>query len=215
MGRSKEKININHLPQDKRLYHLPVPVIGLTGGIATGKSTVAKLLSAAGFAIINADELVKEIYKQKDTINFIKNSFPDAVTDDKVDFPKLREKVFNNTKIKEDVEKFIYSKLPEAFLSAFKNFSNPTFIIYDVPLLFEKNLKDLVDFTVVVYTPRELQKQRLIKRDGSSEKIAEAILNQQMNIEEKKQKADLVLDNSTTEDELENQVKNFIDSLSL
>lgn len=215
MGRSKEKINLNHLPQDKRLYHLPVPVVGLTGGIATGKSTVAKLLSAAGFAIINADELVKEIYKQKDTIEFIKKNFPDAVIDDKIDFPKLREKFFNDNKIKEEIEKFIYSKLPDTFLKAFDNFPGPTFLIYDVPLLFEKNLKSMIDFTIVVYAPRELQKKRLIARDKCSEKVADAILNQQMDIELKKQKADLVLDNSTTEVELENQVKNLINRLSL
>jgi dephospho-CoA kinase len=75
----KLKSEFIKLPQEKRLYQLPVPILGLTGGISSGKTTVSTIMAQNGLAIINADSLVKEIYSWPETIQFIKKNFPEAI----------------------------------------------------------------------------------------------------------------------------------------
>lgn len=195
---------------DQRLYGVTVPVIGLTGGIATGKSTVGKMLETHGFSLINADHLVKDVYAMPETLEFITKRHPDVLEAGKIQFPLLRQKVFSDQKVKLEIEHFIYQRLPLAFAEAYKKLNNPTTIIYDVPLLFEKNLAPFFDVTVLVYAPRNVQKARLISRDGHDELLADKILDQQMDIEEKKEKAEYVIDNSQTEAELAEEINQFL-----
>ncbi len=184
-----------------RLYHLDRPILGLTGGIATGKSSVTRLLEARGIAVIDADKLVKEIYAGDEAREFVRTSLPTA-WEGGINFRKLRELVFSDPAIKAQVEGFIYERLPAVFGQASRRVTGQDFYVYDVPLLFERKLEPLMDTTVVVYTPRELQRTRLIQRDGLDDEAAERILNQQLDIEEKKRRADILIDNSGSEAEL-------------
>ena len=206
----KLKDNYKRLNSQSRLHGLSIPVIGLTGGIATGKSTVAKFLRRKGLPILDADELVKNIYAKDETKNFIKQKFSMAIQQDSIHFPTLREIFFNDGKAKEEIESFIYQRLPQAFLEVLVKLGNPDFIIYDVPLLFEKKLNSLVDLSVVVYAPRNIQRTRLMKRDGISEEMAKKILNHQEDIEDKKLKADFIIDNSLSEAELNEEINQFL-----
>ena len=192
------------------LHGLNIPVIGLTGGIATGKSTVAKFFRNKGLPILDADELVKNIYAKDETRNFIKQNFSTAIQHDRIHFPTLREIFFNDAKAKDEIERFIYQRLPQEFLDALTKLGNPDFIIYDVPLLFEKKLNLLVDLTVVVYAPRGVQRARLMKRDGILDEMAQNILNHQEDIEDKKSKADFIIDNSQSETELREEIEQFL-----
>ena len=194
----------------QRLYGLKIPIIGLTGGIATGKSTVARMLEQSGLPIINADQLVKDIYRLPETISYIQNHHPEVVKDGKIQFPLLREKVFLNAEVKREIETFIYQRLPLAFQSAFEKMPDPSLIIYDVPLLFEKKMEGFFDLNALVYASRDVQLARLISRDQISEMMANQILNQQMDIEEKKIKTDFIIDNSRTQNELLEEVKSFL-----
>lgn len=196
-------------PSD-RLYGLRVPVIGLTGGIASGKSTVAGMLEKSGLSIINADQLVKEIYQQPETLAHIQIQHPEVMKDGKIQFPLLREKVFLNQEVKKEIESFIYQRLPQAFQSAYEKLSSSSVLVYDVPLLFEKKMDVFFDLNVLVYAPRSVQLQRLMARDKLSEEMANKILNQQQDIEEKRLKADVVIDNSTSQNELQGEVTNFL-----
>jgi len=211
------KINegLNRLSKDQRLYQLDVPVIGLTGGIATGKTTVSHKLQEKGFAVINADHLVKDIYALPETLEFIKGEFPDVIMNEQIQFPLLRQFVFANSENKVKIENFIYARLAQAFKEAFKKFDHPQMIIYDVPLLFEKSLQPLFDMTVLVYAPREIQRTRLIKRDNVLEEMADAMLNSQMDIEEKKAKADFIIDNSKSESELAEEINRLLHKLQM
>jgi dephospho-CoA kinase len=193
-----------------RLYNYDKPIIALTGGIATGKSTVTKLLESKGLKIIDADQLVKGIYQRQDTKELIRTVFSDAWVNEEISFPKLREMVFQNPKIKELIEGFIYARLPDAFREATSKISGQDFYIYDVPLLFERNLDTKVDVKVVVYAPRNIQLARLIDRDGSKEELGNKILDAQMDIEEKKEKADFVINNSGTMVELAAEVDQLL-----
>lgn len=193
----------------ERLYQSDKPIIAITGSIATGKSTVTHLLKNMGFAIIDADELVKRVYQTQDAINFIQSVSPQSVHEGEIQFPKLREHFFNNHQIKEKVENFIYSKLQALFLEE-KEKAHQAFIIYDVPLLYEKNLHLKVDSSIVVYTPKQKQIERLKLRDNSSIETIKNILNAQIDIEVKKEKADYVIDNSGDLMELELSVQSWV-----
>lgn len=193
-----------------RLHSLEVPIIGLTGGIATGKSTVAELLIERGLPVINADHLVKDIYAKEDTKDFIRRNYPDVILADEIDFKKLREKVFSNSQVKDEVETHIYARLKNVFTEAYDKLGSPDFVVYDVPLLFEKKLDSVVDMKVLVYAPESIQKKRLMSRDGLEETIARTIMASQLNIEDKKSRADFVIDNSSTLAELAREVDNFL-----
>ncbi|WP_408097674.1 dephospho-CoA kinase [Peredibacter sp. HCB2-198] len=198
------------LTEAQRLYGLDKPIIGLTGGIATGKSTVTKMLEGQGLVVLDADRLVKSIYQTREAKDFIKGTFPEAWINNEINFQKLRELFFHNPKTKEAVEGFIYARLPQAFADAASLNTKQPFHIYDVPLLFEKGLDQKMDLSVLVYAPRKIQRARLMDRDGHVEDMAEKILNHQMDIDEKKLKADFVIDNSAGMSELAAEVKQFL-----
>jgi dephospho-CoA kinase len=157
---------------------------------------VADLFRKNGIPVIDADKNVKSIYQKPKTIQFIKENFPTALNDGVINFKKIREIVFINPDAKDLLEKYIYAQMPEEFKKAFLEFTNPTFVIYDVPLLFEKQLHLMVDLSICVYAPRETQITRLMARDHSTRELAESILANQIDIEEKKKLADLVLTNT-------------------
>ena len=135
----KIKNNFNRLNNESRIYKLNVPVIGLTGGIASGKSTVTAILKEKDLPVIDADQLVKGIYALPETLDFIKKNYPEVIKYGVIQFPLLRQKVFSNSDVKSKIEEFIYQRLPMAFKLAFENLHQPSVVIYDVPLLFEKN----------------------------------------------------------------------------
>lgn len=196
-------------PQD-RMHGTSIPIIGLTGGIATGKSTVSKILRQKGMPLIDADQLVKEIYREPQVIQAIQNQHPEVFREGIIQFPLLRKKFFKDQRVKVEIENLIYAQLPAAFKTALLRLNNSDYVIYDVPLLFEKKLETKVDLTVVVYASRDIQRARLMKRDGQSESMAKTILDQQQDIEEKKIKADAIIDNSQTEAWLAAEIDLFL-----
>ena len=198
------------LSSSERLHGLTIPVVGLTGGIASGKSTVASFLHQEGFPVISADALIKDIYAKEESQAFCRRHFPDCFIGEQVDFRALRQKAFNSREAREKLEKFLYPQLIQAFKQALKRFSSPRFIIYDVPLLFEKSLHPLVDLSVCVYCDKDSQRQRLLQRDGITRDLAEKMLAEQMDIELKKNKADAVINNFKDLEELKLNTRKFI-----
>ena len=198
------------LNSTQRLYGLSIPVVGLTGGIASGKSTVSKILLTKGLTVIDADQLVKSIYGKEEAIEFVRKNYPDVIKEGRIDFPELRKKVFTAPEIKSEIENFIYLRLPGAFSEAVSRVQGSQALVYDVPLLFEKNLESKFDLNVLVYAPQTIQLARLIKRDDQEEEMAKKIMTQQMDIEVKKTLADYIIDNSKTEADLQLSVEIFL-----
>ncbi|MCM2350338.1 MAG: dephospho-CoA kinase [Bacteriovoracaceae bacterium] len=206
----KLKSRFIKLSTEERLYHYDRPIVALTGGIATGKSTVSKLFEQRGLKIIDADQLVKSIYQTQEARDYIKTNFPSAWEQEQISFPKLRELFFHDPKIKKAIESFIYARLPKAFKEATDLIKDQGFYLYDVPLLFERNLDTKVDLSIVVYAPRNIQLNRLIDRDKVTEETAQRILDAQMDIEEKKDRSDLILNNMGTMSELAAEVNQLL-----
>ncbi len=199
---------------ETRLYQLSVPIIGLTGGIGTGKSTVAQILKENGIPIIDADKLVKNIYACPETFQFIATHHPNAICGSKIDFQELRKMAFNDPAVKKQLEDFIYSYLPLEFKKAFDVFLNPRFVVYDVPLLFEKTLNQFVDLTVCVYAPRSKQVERIVHRDKSEPELASKILDNQMDIEIKKTLSQFVIENTGSLEDLKIAVDEFFKKIT-
>lgn len=209
MSLIKLKAKYCKLDASQRLYGLDIPVVGLTGGIATGKSTVSKSLRAMGIPVIDADSLIKDIYKMDSTIELVSKVAPKAIKENEIDFKTLRAIFFNDESIKSQLEAHLYSLLPQAFKSALGEYTSPEVVIYDVPLLFEKKLDQSLDFNAVVYCPKEQQVARLISRDSIDENLAQRILSNQLPIDEKKRLANYVIDNSKDISNLEVEIRKF------
>ena len=196
-----------------RLYDCPIPMIAITGGIACGKSTVSDLLRQYGEVVVCADSLVKEIYQQEETVDFVQRLAFGAIKNGQIDFAFLRQLFFSDREIQLQLENYIYSKLPATFNQHLLANPGISYLFYDVPLLFEKNLDQRVDISVCVYCPREIQRMRLLKRDGNSESLVETILNSQMDIEEKRRKATLVINNDLDIQNLKDQIPHLISTI--
>ena len=184
-------------PSAERLYQRPYPIVALTGGIASGKSTVAEFLKKQGVPIVSADQLIKDIYGWPATKSWLKTLRPDVVGEDGIDFPKLRALAFSETALKAELESYLYQRLPAAFVQREKQYPVIPWLVYEVPLLYERDMAHLFDAVIVCWVRSDVQKTRLLKRDPTTTpELADAILKSQLPLDEKRLKADLVFDNS-------------------
>ncbi len=209
------KSNLSRLNPEDRIHKLDTIIIGLTGGIGTGKTTASKILQRHGAKIIDADKCVKNIYAKGLINKFLSENIPETIANNKIDFSLLREIIFNNKELRNKIELEIYKHLPAEFSAAYEALGRPPVIFYDVPLLFEKGIDSHVDVSLCIYAPKELQIQRVLNRDNSKKTVIESIINSQMDIEEKKRKSDYVIDNSRTESDLEKNIISFLDQVKL
>jgi len=209
----KLKPEFIRLNETNRLYKLKTPVIGLTGGVATGKSTVTKMLREFGMPVIEADKLVHKIYAQDSSLEFIKTNFPAAIKKDKIDFPALRKLFFESGDNQKKIEKFIYAQLETEFLLAADKFKGMDFLIYDVPLLFEKKLNTLVDTSVCVYAGLEIQITRMMERDNIEKELALKMIQTQIDIDDKRDMSDWIIENGGPLKNLDSELNKFIEHL--
>jgi len=191
---------------------MTIKPFGITGGIASGKTSVANMLKARGVETIDFDILARQVVEPgKPAFNKIIDYFGRQILHDDgtLDRKKLSAIVFNDTEKLKQLERFIHPAIHEEYLKQLCEISEkkPDAIIQAViPLLIEKNLMDIVDKILVVYIPQEKQIERLIKRDGISRKAAETILKSQIPIDEKLKYADFIIINDGTPAETEEQV---------
>lgn len=169
--------------------------VALTGGIASGKSTVASKLKEAGFKVIDADKIAHDILDEEHQA--IATLFGSAfVKNQKVDRQQLGAEVFADPKKREALESLlhplIYTRIAEK--SAILDKEAKPYIV-DIPLFYEGGRYE-IDSVIVVYANRVQQCERLMLRDGFSKEEADSRLASQMDIEEKRRKADYVIDNS-------------------
>jgi len=195
--------------------------LGLTGGIACGKSTVAKFFEKLGAYIIDADEISRAVMKKggsayADVVKF----FGDKILDNKgeIDRRKLREFVFQNSDLKNKLEEFTHPKILEyekRLVSEFKSKNDKDLIITQAALIIEKGTYRRFDAVIVVYLDKSTQIKRLIQRDKIDEDLALKIISSQMGIDEKLKYADFVIDNSGAIEETEKDVKRVFDLIKM
>jgi len=195
-----------------------VKLIGLTGGIASGKSTVAAILRRLGVAIVNADELSREVV-QPGTPGWkeIVDTFGTEILqpDGTVDRQRLRKIIFSDPAARKKLEAVIHPRVRALAQQRFQEHAAAGFeiVVYEVPLLFEGNLQNSLRPVVLVATNVETQKNRLQDRDHLAESEAEKHITAQMSLEEKRRLADYVIENDGTLDELERRVRAVLEEI--
>ncbi len=183
--------------------------IGLTGGIASGKTTVADLFAEFGVATIDADVAAREVVEPGTSgLQQIVDAFGPEVLDSAgaLDRRKLRERVFADEKARERLEAILHPLIRARLLEQLDACRGP-YAILIAPLLLETGLDALTDRVLVVDVPEDIQIQRVMQRDGSSEAQARAILAAQVSRTERLARADDVLDNTVSLRALRPQVE--------
>lgn len=183
-------------------------IIGLTGGIASGKSTVSNFFKELGVEIVDADLVAKEISEEKESVERIKDIFGNDIVDTKgkVIREKLRERVFRDRALLEKLNGIIHPQVIEHFQRKKIENSDSEIMIFDIPLLYETNMDKLCDKVIVVGLEKEKQIERVILRDGSSRELAQKIISNQMSLEDKMRRADIVIMNNGSLEDLKEKV---------
>ncbi|MCC7073971.1 MAG: dephospho-CoA kinase [Deltaproteobacteria bacterium] len=182
-------------------------LIGLTGGIASGKSAVARMLRAAGVPVIDADLLAKEaVAPGTTTFGAVVARFGGGVLapDGGLDRKALGALVFSDAAARADLNAIVHpavAALAAERLDALRAQGAPL-AVYEVPLLFESGLERVMGATLLVAAPEDLQVQRMATRDGLDEAAARARIAAQLPLEEKRKRATAVIDNDGTLEQL-------------
>lgn len=187
-------------------------LFGLTGGIASGKSTVAAILQRLGAAVINADELSREVMKPgQDAWKEIVETFGSDILqkDQSLDRKKLRKIVFHNPQARKKLEAIVHPRVRSLAEQRIRELASAgsSIIVYEVPLLFEGQIHVWLRPVVLVACDPETQKQRLRQRDQLSDTEAQQHLDAQMTLEDKRKLADYVIENTGSLEDLEQQVR--------
>jgi dephospho-CoA kinase len=175
-------------------------VFGLTGGIASGKSTVTRMLRELGAEVLDADVLAREVVEPGTPgLADVAARFPGVLgSDGRLDRVKLGARVFSDATERAALNAIIHPRVREAFLEKVQALEarGVKRVIYDVPLLIEAGMHEWMEGVAVVWVPRDLQKARLMARDGLDAAGAEGRLAAQLPLDSKRAHATWVIDNS-------------------
>lgn len=176
--------------------------VGLTGSIASGKSTVSSIFRHAGAQIIDADQIARDVVRKGLPAwrKIVAHFGPRVLmADGNLNRASLAEVVFNDPVQKRHLNAIVHPYVNRRIKELTRQYQKEQpdgVLVLDVPLLYEVGMEKDLNKVIVVYVPEVLQLQRLVKRDGLSEQAARTRIRAQMSMEEKKQRADIVIDNS-------------------
>lgn len=191
-------------------------IIGLTGGIASGKTTVSDYLKERGYTVLDADAYSrKTTAKNGPAIPAIKQAFGDDIvnTSGELDRKKLGSIIFNDADKRRELNEIVHPLIREMMNADEKKFIKEGHVFLDIPLLFENGLNERCDFVVTVFVDRDTQIKRLTARNDLTVEEAEARINSQMPLTEKVRMSEYHLDNNGNLEELYEQIDRFTEEL--
>lgn len=190
-------------------------VVGITGGIASGKSNVANICKELGYTVIDSDTIVKELSEKNMPLYnaYLKEFGPDYLDlKGNLDKKKLGKLIFNNSEIKKTIDKISHPIIVEELKNRINSY-NDGLVFVDIPLLYEAKLEYLCDKVICVFLKKKLQVERLMARDGIDEDYALAKIHSQMDLYMKKELADYVINSQGEFEETKKQVVNVINDI--
>ena len=191
-------------------------ILGLTGGIATGKSTVAKYFEEKKIPVICADEIAREITDSQEILNQISDMFgSNVIFEKKLDRKKLREIVFKDAESVEKLNRITHPAIIKKIKEEIENKKQNLLLVVDIPLLFEGKYEFLVEKVLLITCKKELQIERVKKRDSVSEESAQNVISRQMDIGKKEKMADFIIENNGTVEELIEKVEKFLEKIKM
>jgi len=191
-------------------------ILGLTGGIATGKSTVAKYFREKNIPVICADEIAKNITENEKILNQICHTFGNSVIfENKLDRKKLREIVFKDDESVEKLNSITHPAIIKKIKEEIETKIQHPLLVLDIPLLFEGKYEFLVEKVLLITCKKELQIERVKKRDSVSEENAKNIIDRQMPMEKKEKLADFIIENNGTVEEMLEEIEEFLEKIKM
>ena len=190
-------------------------ILGLTGGISTGKSTVSKIFKEQGYPVVDADVGAREVVKPGTVgLEKIKKEFGNKVilTDGTLDRTALAKIIFDDVEKRELLNKMLSQHIHQWIVTKKNDYlkQDPAIIVLDIPLLFEMGYENEVDQIMMVATSEEIQLNRLMKRDNIEKKEATQRIDSQLPISKKVILGDIIIDNSGTIENTKKQVLDWI-----
>lgn len=191
-------------------------VVGITGSIACGKTFVTDYLKSKGFDLVDADILAHKVLNKGEkgyfkVIEHFKETILDS--DKNIDRKKLAKIIFNDSKEKKVLENIIHPEVIEKINEFMSQVDKNQIAFVSIPLLFEIHFERYLDKTIVIYSKKDTQIERLMKRDNIDLEYAIKKINAQLSQEEKMKQADYVIDNSFTKEETIKNIDKVIESL--
>ena len=197
--------------QNKKPY-----IIGITGGIGTGKSQVSRYLTSLGYTVIDADQVAREVVEPGE-IGWMKviDRFGEGVLnpDKTLNRRKLGEIIFGDDALRLELNNILHPLIRMRINAYIDRYHNEPFIFIDVPLLFETESRERYDEVVLVYAPDTLALSRILERDRLSLELTTKKISSQMSIEIKRQLADAVFYNIGTVEELKEEVNVYLKNI--
>lgn len=190
-------------------------LVGLTGGIATGKTTVAKII-ANKYPVIDADTVVHQLQKKGGlAYDAMVEHWGNNILDDNQEINRayFGEIIFNDPHEREQLNRLIDPLIRKEIFAEIEKLKNESIVFLDIPLLFEKSYQNLVDEIWLVYLTKDKQIERLVQRNQITNEMAKNRIATQMPIDEKKALADFVIDNSNSIERTMQQVMQLLHNL--
>jgi len=200
-------------------YIIVVKIIGITGGIGSGKSIVSRMIRERGFPVIDLDELAHEIIEPgKPAYDQIIARFGKDILDPdrRIERRRLGAVVFSDTGARKDLEAITHPEISRLLLEKIERYRSAgiELLFLEIPLLFETGMDSWIRPVIAVKCPVGVCLQRLGDRDGFSVSESQARMNAQMDPEEKARRADFVIDNSSSLDETRARVEKILNELA-
>lgn len=194
-------------------------IYGLTGSIGSGKSTVAQEFENQGIPVICADKLAHDVVRPgQPSLQRIKEVFGEEflLANGELDRTKLGSLVFANPQERKKLNEILHPAIRGLMMQIIQEYrdKNQVLILLDIPLLYESGWESLCDGVIVAYSPESLMKERIRQRDNLSDEEIENRIRSQISIEEKKQRADYVIDNSKEKSQTKKQTLELIKKIS-
>jgi dephospho-CoA kinase len=189
--------------------------IGLTGSIAMGKSEVARIVVGQGLPLFDADKEVHQLYDSEAGTKLLRPLIPEAIRDGKIDRNLLTQALMKDPDQLKQLEKIIHAEIAQrrqAFTVLSQDQHHPI-IVFDIPLLFEKNLDKTVDVSIVVSTPEAEQRKRALARPGMTAAKLSMILGRQMPDHDKRKRANFIIENNGTLAQLAEQTISVLNQI--
>ncbi len=199
-------------------------IVGLTGGIGTGKSTVSRKLRERGYPVIDLDVISREVIEYPEVIDELVRNFGNEILENQnntsgkksISRNKLRQTVFKEEKKVSVLNSIMHPPIVEEMRRQIEELRKSYKTVFvEVQLLFEAKLEKEFDIIVLVYADKKTQLERVLKRDGRSEGEVQQIINAQMDMTEKRRVSNYIIENNGDSEMLDLEIEKFIKKLGI
>ena len=199
-------------------------IVGLTGGIGTGKSTVSRKLRERGYPVIDLDVISREVIEYPEVIDELVRNFGNEILENQnntsgkksISRNKLRQTLFKEEKKVSVLNSIMHPPIVEEMRRQIEELRKSYKTVFvEVQLLFEAKLEKEFDIIVLVYADKKTQLERVLKRDGRSEGEVQQIINAQMDMTEKRRMSNYIIENNGNSEMLDLEIEKFIKKLGI